>query len=133
MARRGFSNGCSLMFPLCGADCQSVSHERRGAQGEGMKAGALWGRMVSCGGLATRLPRVGVPSNRWRTADFRECGHSSGVKVAQSSSPQEGVRQVQFHRGAMLVEARALSRMDPKLPLVHGRWKTPGTRPAIQG
>jgi hypothetical protein len=37
-----------------------------------MKAGALWGR-ISCGGLATRLPGVGVPSNRWCTADFRGC------------------------------------------------------------
>src|SRR5476649_1239816 len=53
-----------------------------------MKAGALWGRMVSCGGLATRLPRVGVPSNRWRTADFRECGGLLiRLRDAQRASP----------------------------------------------
>ena len=47
-----------------------------------MKAGVLWGRMVSCGGLAIRLPRVGVPSNRGRTADFRECRIEGCLQVA---------------------------------------------------
>src|SRR4029077_11717049 len=60
MARRERAwHGMRMRWPGMGREAQSS---------------ALWVRMLSCGGLATRLPRGGVPSNRWRTADFRECG-----------------------------------------------------------